>query len=89
MSVIGGCPRDLGVLLSLSCVLAALRVVVLSVMICGSTMRFGRRSRGARLLLCVIRWASESGRGISGPSLAASIVFAVSSFVVFNELSNK
>jgi hypothetical protein len=37
----------------------------------------------------VIRWASESGRGISGPSLAASIVFAVSYFVVFNELSNK
>jgi hypothetical protein len=39
--LLGGCARDLGVLLSLSCVLAAPRVVVLSVMICGSTMRFG------------------------------------------------
>ena len=41
MSLIGGCSGDLGVLLSLRCVLVALHVVVLAMMFCGGAMRLG------------------------------------------------
>ena len=41
MSRIGGPAGDLGVLLSLSRVLATLQVVILAVKLCGRAMRFG------------------------------------------------
>jgi hypothetical protein len=41
VSLIGGCSGNLGVLLSLRCVLVALHVVVLAMMVCGGAMRLG------------------------------------------------
>lgn len=41
MSLVGGCARNLGVLLGLDRVLVTLHVVVLAVMLCGGAMRLG------------------------------------------------
>ena len=89
MSLVGGRARGLRMLLSLRGVLIALHVVVLAVMICGGAMGLG----GALVVVgrfCVglaRHFCLPFGRGISGRSLAASIVFAASAFVVFSELN--
>jgi hypothetical protein len=87
VSLVGGSAGDLGVLLGLRGVLVALHVVVLAVMVGGGAMRLGcalvvigRFCVGLAGHLCL-----PFGRGISGRSLAASIVFAASAFVVFKE----
>ena len=62
-------------------------VIVLAVMLCSGAMRLG--CARARPLLCVLvgRLGVPLSEEFPGRSLAASIVFAASAFVVFNELN--
>ena len=88
MRLIRGGASDLGVFLGLRRVLVPLHVVVLRVMFRGSAMRFGCA------LVVIGRFSmgltghenSLVVREFSGLPLAASIVFAASTFVVFSEL---
>ena len=76
-------------LLGLRSVVVTLHVVVLAVMLGGGAMRLscalvviGRFCVGLARRFCL-----PFGRGISGRSVAASIVLAAGAFVVFNELN--
>ena len=89
MSLVRGCTSNLGVLLSLRGVLVTLYVVILAVMLCSGAMRLGCALVVlSRFCVCL---AGHLGLPLSeefpGRSLAASIVFAASAFVVFNELN--
>ena len=87
MSLVRGPSSNLGMLLGFHCVLVTLHVVVLAVMLCGGAMRLG----GAlvvlgRFCVCLIGHLGLPLSGeFPGQSLAASIVFAASAFVVFYE----
>ena len=76
-------------LLSLRSVLIALHVVVLAVMVRGGAMRLGCALVviGGFCMGLTGHFCLPFGRGISGRSLAASIVFAARAFVVFSELN--
>jgi|ERR1700722_13539862 hypothetical protein len=89
MSLVRGRTSNLGMLLGFHRVLVTLHVVVLAVVLCGGAMRLG----GAlvvlgRFCVCLVGHLGLPLSGeFPGRSLAASIVFAASAFVVFNELN--